>query len=170
MRPCQKLLKPTPKPAWGLRAWGAGPASEPVTLPFRQPKAEDQEIPIVGTGNVQVTRAGEGSAGTSYCPQNPLDSGLWVQAGVRVLGGGGAEPKPPQTWSQPPYPQSEPSGGRGPSVLSSPGASKASTAASKTVQTGPRRGAAPRGAEREASAAHCPADPEAASIRQGHRG
>lgn len=169
MRPCQKLLKSTPKPAWGPRAWGAGPASEPMTLPFRQPKAEDQEIPVVSTGNVQVTQAGEGSAGTSYCPQNPLERGLWVQAGVGVLGGGGAEPEPPQTWSQPPYPQSEPRVGGAPQSCLLP-APKASTAASKTAQTGPRRGAAPRGAEREASAAHCPADPEAASIRQGHRG
>uniref|UniRef100_A0A452UIF6 Spermatogenesis-associated protein 32 n=1 Tax=Ursus maritimus TaxID=29073 RepID=A0A452UIF6_URSMA len=134
-----------------------------------QQKAEDREIPVVSTGNVQVTRAGEASAGTSYCPQNPLERGLWVQAGVGVLGGGGAEPEPPQTWSQPPYPQSEPRVGGAPQSCLLP-APKASTAASKTAQTGPRRGAAPRGAEREASAAHCPADPEAASIRQGHRG
>ena len=66
---CLKMLKFTPKPAWGRRAWGAGPASDPVTLPFRQQTAEDQKSPVVGTENVQVTKAGEGSASTSYAPR-----------------------------------------------------------------------------------------------------
>lgn len=76
------MLKSTPTPAWELQAWGAGPASEPVTLPFRQQRAEDQEAPA-GTKNMQVTRAGgRATATTSYCPQNLLDRGLWVQAGM----------------------------------------------------------------------------------------
>lgn len=82
MHPSQKVLKSTPKPAWELQAWGIGPASEPVTLPFRQQRAEDQEAPA-GTKNMQVTRARGGSTTTtSYCPQNPLDRGLWAQAGM----------------------------------------------------------------------------------------
>lgn len=84
---CQKMLKSSPKPAWELRAWGAGPASELVTLPFRQQRAEDQESPC-GTENVQVTRAGGGSTATAnYCPYNPLERGLWVQAGMGSPGG-----------------------------------------------------------------------------------
>lgn len=61
-----------------------------MTLPFRQQRAEDQETPG-STENIQVTRAGGGATTTtSYCPQNPLDIGLWVQIGMGVLGGGGA--------------------------------------------------------------------------------
>lgn len=85
-----KDVKIHPKASLGASAWGTGPSSEPVTLPFRQQRAEDQETPG-DTENIQVTKAEGGSTTTtSYCPQNPLDIRPWVQIGMGVLGGSGA--------------------------------------------------------------------------------
>lgn len=160
---CQKMLKSSPKPAWELRAWGAGPASELVTLPSRRQRAEDEESPG-GTENVQVTRAGGGSTATAnYCAYNPLERGLWVQAGMGGSPGG--------KWScvstglvlDPLASQHS----RGECLLP---ASKVSPEASKTAHSRSRRGAGRQDTEGEATAAYYPADPDGAPSGHGHRG
>lgn len=72
-----------------------------MTLPFRQKKAEDQEIPT-HTEKVQVIRAGGGSSsltrGGGYHCHSPALRTSWREGCGYSLGGG--RPAHPQAWSQ----------------------------------------------------------------------